>query len=77
MLESKTAVKEMEAAAIAWVCSLSQTPFFCVKSITDIVDGERATTEEFLENLGSAAASLQATLPKVLEFVAGKSIADL
>jgi 5'-methylthioadenosine nucleosidase len=35
------AVKEMEAAAIAWVCELYSKPLICVKSITDIVDGDR------------------------------------
>ena len=39
MLSNKVAVKEMEAAAVAWVASLFQTPMFCLKSITDIVDG--------------------------------------
>lgn len=39
MLSNKVAVKEMEAAAVAWVASMFQTPMFCLKSITDIVDG--------------------------------------
>eukprot|EP00878_Enallax_costatus_P032170 GHUV01035281.1.p1 GENE.GHUV01035281.1~~GHUV01035281.1.p1 ORF type:complete len:132 (+),score=52.74 GHUV01035281.1:623-1018(+) len=71
------AVKEMEAAAIAWVAQLFRKPMFCVKAVTDIVDGDRPTQEEFLENLNAAAAALQQTLPKVLEFVAGKTIAEL
>lgn len=40
MRDQKVAVKEMEAASIAWVAALFQTPMFCLKSITDIVDGE-------------------------------------
>lgn len=71
------AVKEMEAAAIAWVAQMFRKPMFCVKAVTDIVDGDRATQEEFLENLNAAAAALQQTLPKVLQFVAGKTIAQL
>lgn len=39
MLSNKVAVKEMEAAAVAWVASMFQAPMFCLKSITDIVDG--------------------------------------
>lgn len=39
MLEQKVAVKEMEAAAIAWVAALFHIPMFSLKSITDIVDG--------------------------------------
>lgn len=41
------------------------------------MDGERATADEFLANLNAAAAALQATLPRVLEFLAGKTLADL
>jgi len=78
MMEShKAAVKEMEAAAIAWVCSLYSKPLICVKSITDIVDGGRPSHEEFLENLSTAAVALQTSVPKVLEFVSGKTVADL
>lgn len=39
MLANKVAVKEMEVAAVAWVAAMFQTPMFCLKSITDIVDG--------------------------------------
>ena len=38
---AQAAVKEMEAAAIAWVCTLYDKPLLCVKAITDIVDGGR------------------------------------
>eukprot|EP00955_Chlamydomonas_euryale_P083324 363838-Chlamydomonas_euryale.AAC.4 len=41
MLEHGVAVKEMEAAAIAWVCDLYHKPLLCVKAVTDIVDGGR------------------------------------
>ena len=41
----QVAVKEMEAAAIAWVCSLYAKPLICVKAITDIVDGGRCVQE--------------------------------
>ena len=40
MQEQGVAVKEMEAAAIAWVAALFHIPMFSVKSITDIVDGK-------------------------------------
>ena len=53
------AVKEMEAAGISWVAHLHNVPFIALKSITDIVDGDRPAQEEFLENLHSAAKALQ------------------
>lgn len=33
----------MEAAAVAWAAGLFNTPMFCVKAVTDIVDGDRPT----------------------------------
>jgi len=72
-------VKEMEAGAVAWVArGLFRCPaFFALKAVTDVVDGERATAEEFLANLGAAARSLQETLPRVIEFCAGKRPSEL
>lgn len=67
-------VKDMEAAAIAWAADLSNTPFIALKVVTDIVDGDRPAEEEFFENLATAAASLQVMVPKVIEFVVGKSL---
>ena len=40
MSRTETAIKEMEAAAIAWVADMFGTPMLCLKSVTDIVDGE-------------------------------------
>lgn len=45
-----------------------------LQAVTDIVDGGRPTNEEFLENLGAAAAALQGVLPRVLDFVEGKTL---
>jgi 5'-methylthioadenosine nucleosidase len=77
MTNHKAAVKEMEAAAIAWVAQLFKKPMFCIKAVTDIVDGDKPTQEEFLENLHAAAAALQQVLPKVLAFVSGKTLREL
>ena len=59
MQTNQVAVKEMEGAGIAWAAHLFGTPLFALKSITDIVDGERPPQEEFLENLGRAAVALK------------------
>ena len=42
-------VKDMEAAAIAWVAETAKVPFFALKVVTDIVDGDRPTQDEFFE----------------------------
>jgi 5'-methylthioadenosine nucleosidase len=70
-------VKDMEAAAIAWVAELSNIPFIALKVVTDIVDGDRVTQEEFFENLGAASRSLQDATPKLIDFVLGKKLSEL
>lgn len=77
MLANDATCKDMEAAAVAWSCQLYKKPYLGVKVVTDIVDGDRATEEEFMENLHKAAVSLQSALPKVIEHVCGRSIDDL
>jgi 5'-methylthioadenosine nucleosidase len=69
MKTNDASVKDMEAAAIAWVCKMNNVPYMGVKVITDIVDGSVESAEEFMENLASAAKSLQSALPKVLTYV--------
>jgi 5'-methylthioadenosine nucleosidase len=70
----KVVVKEMEAGAIAYVCERFKKPYLGVKSITDIVDGPRVTSEEFLENLDRASRSLQGFLESLLRhFLNNKS----
>lgn len=56
---------------------MHSTPFFCVKVVTDIVDSPVSTEEEFLANLGTAAAQLEKAVPMVLDFVAGKTLGEL
>lgn len=75
--EYEASVKEMEAAAMAHVAHLFGVPFIAVKTITDIVDGPVATQEEFLANLGAAAAALKDVVPKVVDFIAGRDVDDL
>lgn len=52
-LEANNAsVKEMEAAGIAHVATMFGVPLIAIKAITDIVDGDKPTQDEFMENLG-------------------------
>ncbi|KAL7577536.1 hypothetical protein ACA910_015070 [Epithemia clementina (nom. ined.)] len=77
MLENNASIKDMEAAAIAWSCALLNTPFLGVKVVTDIVDSDVPTQEDFVANLAAASKSLQEALPLVLEAVLGKSYTEL
>lgn len=69
--------KEMEAAAVAWVCMLKGTPFVAVKSITNLLDGPGTSEAQFVENLATASRCLQGELLRVLEYLGGKCIAEL
>jgi nucleoside phosphorylase len=67
--------KEMEAAAIGWVAWMLGVPLLALKAITDIVDGEHPTHEEFLRNLETASQRLQEKTLAVLDYVAENSSA--
>ena len=69
MQENNASVKEMEAAAIAWVCEINQVPFTAIKAITDIVDGPHATGEEFLKNFEMASFALKEKMLEILNFL--------
>ena len=62
-------LKDMEAAAIAWVASLYNTPLMCVKSVTDLCDGGRATEEEFRENLSLASNNVKDACIKIMDYL--------
>jgi 5'-methylthioadenosine nucleosidase len=70
-------VKDMEGAAVAYVADLLAIPVISLKAVTDIVDGTKPTVEEFLENMSLAASALSRTVPLVLKYVSGKTVAQL
>ncbi|MFA8449287.1 MAG: hypothetical protein ACEPOW_01170 [Bacteroidales bacterium] len=70
-------LKDMEAAAIAKICSYYQQPLVIFKSITDIVDGPHPTHKEFLSNLSQASKNLSNALHKFINYCIGKNLSDL
>lgn len=60
-------LKDMEGAAIGFVCSLLHKPILYVKSVTDLCDGGAETYEEFSRNLSRACESLRDANEKVIE----------
>jgi hypothetical protein len=80
MMSEGASVKEMEAAAVAWVCSNASIPFAAIKSITYIVDdscgqidinhGEfNGTREMFENNFDCAISSLKEKIENVLKLL--------
>ena len=77
LLRSEGAVvKEMEAAAVAWVCQQLSVPFIALKSVTDIVDGDRRTEQEFYANLERASEALQWRLSTVVGCLGGTRLGE-
>lgn len=74
MLSEGAVIKEMEAASIAWVCHELRVPFIAVKSVTDIVDGDQPTEDEFYKNLQFASEQLREKLTSILEHLSGTSL---
>lgn len=62
-------LKDMEAAAVAFVCSLMNMPCMLVKSVTDLVDGGEKTYDEFIKNLGKASEALREANIKIIDYL--------
>lgn len=62
--------KDMEAAAIARVARDMGIPCIAVKSVTDIVDSDKPTHEEFLRNLARAVDRLDEVVISLLRLLA-------
>jgi len=77
MAANGAAVKEMEAAGAVWAAHLFEVPMLALKSVTDIVDGDRPAAEEFLANLSTATRALHDKLAAALAFIAGKGLDEL
>ncbi|XP_022989062.1 5'-methylthioadenosine/S-adenosylhomocysteine nucleosidase 1-like [Cucurbita maxima] len=77
ILANDATVKDMEGAAIAYVADIFKVPAIFVKAVTDIVDGEKPTAEEFLQNLATVSAALDQAVTQVVNFISGKCIHEL
>lgn len=66
-----------QGAAVAYVAELLKVPAIFVKAVTDIVDGEKPTAEEFLQNLAAVTAALEEAVTQVVDFISGKCLPEL
>jgi len=69
MSQNNGSVKEMEAAGIAWVAYLLKKPIFALKAITDFVDSDHPTQDQFLKNLAIASEKLLLKTLATLEYL--------
>ncbi|XP_073279075.1 5'-methylthioadenosine nucleosidase-like isoform X2 [Primulina huaijiensis] len=70
-------VKDMEGAAVAYVADLLKVPVIFLKAVTDIIDGDKPTAEEFLQNLAAVTLALDQTVTQVVDFINGKSFSEI
>lgn len=66
-----------QGAAVAYVADLLKVPVVFLKAVTDLVDGDKPTAEEFLQNLAVVTSALEETATKVINFINGKNLSDL
>lgn len=62
---------------MAYVADLLSVPAIFVKAVSDIVDGDKPTAEEFLRNLVAVTAALDQAVTQVVDFINGKFLSEL
>ncbi|KMT01471.1 hypothetical protein BVRB_9g214780 [Beta vulgaris subsp. vulgaris] len=77
IIANDATLKDMEGAAVAYVAELLKVPAMFLKAVTDIVDGDKPTAEEFLQNLSDVTAALDETVAKAIDFINGKCLSEL
>lgn len=70
--ENHGELKDMEGAAVAFVCSLLHTPILFVKSVTDLCDSGAETYEEFSKNLALASENLRKANVEIIKSLAAQ-----
>ncbi|CAN1801225.1 5'-methylthioadenosine nucleosidase [Linum perenne] len=61
-------MKDMEGQVVAYVAEMLKVPVIFVKAVTDIVDGDKPSAAEFLQNLASVTAALDESVTRVVDF---------
>lgn len=77
ILASGAVAKDMEAAAVAYVCELAGVPCTALKAITDLHDVPVSGAEQFTANLAMASARLAEAVVQLVDAVAGLPVAAL
>ncbi|CAN6881600.1 unnamed protein product [Brassica oleracea] len=73
IIANDATLKDMEGAAVAYVAELLKVPVMFLKAVTDLIDGDKPTAQEFLQNLSLVTSALEETATKVTNFINGKN----
>lgn len=71
--ENHGELKDMEGAAVAFVCSLYKVPVLFIKSVTDLCDSGAETFEIFKKNLAMASQAIANANEKLINYLAKNS----
>ncbi|KAK3195252.1 hypothetical protein Dsin_026562 [Dipteronia sinensis] len=77
IIANDATVKDMEGAAVAYVADLLKVPAIFVKAVTDIIDGDKPTSEEFMQNLIAVTNALCEAVTRVIDFISEKCHSEL
>jgi nucleoside phosphorylase len=69
---SETIAKDMEAAAVAWICEQFAVPFTALKVITDLIDSDEATADQFSRNFVVANERLGEAVKELINMISNK-----
>ena len=61
--------KDMEAASVAWICEQFGIPFTALKVITDLVDSDESTAEQFVSNFEIVTQRLGGATKEFIELI--------
>lgn len=67
--ENQAIIKDMEAAAVAWVCRTLSMPMIAIKAITDLIDQGAPTETQFMQNFQLAVTNLHKKTIEVLLYL--------
>lgn len=65
-------LKEMEAGGIAWVAAVTGTPFFAIKSVTNLIDTSPDSPSEFEKNFARSVETLSEKVLVVFKDLAAR-----
>jgi 5'-methylthioadenosine nucleosidase len=77
IMANQAIIKDMEAAAIAWVCRTLSVPMIAVKAITDLIDKATPTETQFKENFFQASTNLGIKMTEILRYLQKMDGADI
>ena len=69
--KNHAAIKEMEAAAVAWVAWTMEKSFLALKAVSDFLDSPERSETQFTENLAKATHNLSRQLVRIIDYLSG------